>query len=117
MAPVIETTSTRVVIADHDDGTLLRIDGTLDVRSATELRSLLHTIIDTSPGTLLLDLGETHVADATGLGLLLECHRRGKRRGRTMRLVAVSPATERLLRRLGLARQFGAGALHLPLSV
>lgn len=106
MEPVVAHRTARVVLAEHDDGKLVTIVGTIDVHTAADLRADLHAIIDQAQGTLLLDLGRAEVADSTGLGLLLECHRRGRRRGCTMRLIALSPHSARLFRRLAISRQF-----------
>ena len=54
----------------------------------------------------LLDRGV--YADGTALGLLLECHRRGLRRGQELRLVALDERGRRLLRRLALRRHTAA---------
>ena len=48
---------------------------------------------------MLLDLGEAHVGDATGFGLIVECERRARRAGRPMHIVAADDRTRRLLRR------------------
>lgn len=96
-----------VHLAPHDDGMLVTIVGSIDVHTAADLRADLHAIIDDGEGALLLDLARAEVRDSTGLGLLLECRRRGRRLGREMRLIALSPHSERLLRRLALSRQYG----------
>lgn len=93
-----------VEISRQGDGTLVRISGRIDVHTATDLRPRLHQIIDDSPRGLYLDLEHALIADATALGLLLECHRRGLRRGRPMHLVAADERSRRLLRRLALRR-------------
>ena len=111
MRPVRHERTAEVVVSEHSDGQWVTIIGVLDVHSAADLRADLHAIIDCGDSPLLLDLGRAEVTDATGLGLLLECHRRGRRRGRSMLLVSVTPGSARLLRRLALSRQFGAGAL------
>ena len=56
---------------------------------------------------LLLDLGEAHVGDATGFGLIVECQRRARRAGRPMRIVAADDRTRRLLRRARLGSLLG----------
>gem|GEM_PF-829322 len=107
MGPALRERTAQVVVADHAEGRLVTITGVIDVHSAADLRGDLHALIDDGRETpLLLDLGRAEIADATGLGLLLECHRRGRRHGRQMRLVAVSDGSERLFRRLALRRQF-----------
>ncbi len=116
MTAMVDTRqATSVVVQPHDEGTFVLITGPIDRHNAADLRARLHAIIEKAPGPLLLDLAEVEV-DTTGLGLLLECHRRGQRLGHEMRLVAVSPNLQRLLRRFGMARRFGAGAGRLPLS-
>ncbi len=94
----------RVDVREQSDGTLVRVTGRIDVHTAADLRTRLHDVIDAAPGPLLLDLGDALVADGTGLGLLVECHRRGLRRGHAMRLVAADERCRRLLRRLALRR-------------
>jgi len=106
MGPVLRERTAQVVVAEHDDGALVTITGRIDVHTAADLRADLHAIIDDGQSAVLLDLARAEVSDSTGLGLLLECHRRGRRRGRTIRLIAISPHSERLLRRLALSRQF-----------
>lgn len=90
------------------DGVLVKVTGRIDVHSVADLRRRLHPIIDDTPGPLLLDLGDAVIADGTALGLLLECHRRGLRRGQEMRLVALDERGRRLLRRLALRRRTAA---------
>ena len=52
---------------------------------------------------MLLDLGEVHVGDATGFGLIVECLRRARLAGRPLRIVAADDRTRRLLRRARLS--------------
>lgn len=94
----------RIDVLPGPDGTVVRVTGRIDVHTAADLRPRLHEIIDAAPGPLFLDLGGALVADGTGLGLLLECHRRGLRRGHAMRLIAADERCRRLLRRLALRR-------------
>jgi|SRR6476469_8374914 len=84
----------------HDDGgchVVLR--GRLDVRTVADLRMTLHRVIANGTSAVLLDLGEAHVGDATGFGLIVECERRARRAGRPMHIVAADDRTRRLLRR------------------
>jgi len=84
----------------HDDGgchVVLR--GRLDVRTVADLRMPLHRVIANGTTAVLLDLGEAHVGDATGFGLIVECERRARRAGRPMHIVAADDRTRRLLRR------------------
>ncbi len=87
---------------------MVRVTGRIDVHTAADLRPRLHEIIDAAPGPLFLDLGGALVGDGTGLGLLVECLRRGLRLGQAMRLIAPDERCERMLRRLRLGRLFGS---------
>jgi anti-anti-sigma factor len=98
---VAEPGTTIVTISEfHDDGgchVVLR--GRLDVRTVADLRMPLHRLIASGTTAVLLDLGEAHVGDATGFGLIVECERRARRAGRPMHIVAADDRTRRLLRR------------------
>ena len=53
----------------------LVVGGRLDVRSAADARTVLHTAVDTGVGDLVLDLSELESWDATGLGVIMGAHR------------------------------------------
>jgi anti-anti-sigma factor len=82
-----------------DGGCHVALRGRLDVRTVGDLRMTLHRLIANGSTPVLLDLGEAHVGDATGFGLIVECQRRARRAGRPMRIVAADDRTRRLLRR------------------
>lgn len=103
-------TTTAVATERGPGGLVVRLSGVIDVHTATDLRITLHQIIDADTGPLLLDLSDAVVSDTTGLGLLVECHRRGRRLGREMHLMAPDERCERMLRRLHLGRLFGPRA-------
>ena len=93
------------VTEHHDDrGCLVRLRGSLDVRTTADLRLHLHRVIAAGSSPVLLDLGEVHVGDATGFGLLVECARRSRRAGRPLHIVAADERTRRLIRRARLGR-------------
>ena len=99
----------------HDDGgchVVLR--GRLDVRTVADLRMTLHRVIANGTTAVLLDLGEAHVGDATGFGLIVECERRARRAGRPMHIVAADDRTRRLLRRARLHSLLTLAPTALP---
>jgi anti-anti-sigma factor len=98
-----------VTIAEHHDesGCHVALRGRLDVRTVADVRLPLHRLIADGATPLLLDLGEAHVGDATGFGLLVECLRRSRRAGRPLRIVAADDRTCRLLRRARLGAVLG----------
>jgi anti-anti-sigma factor len=99
-----------VTIAEnHDDrGCHVALRGRLDVRTVADLRLTLHRLIQGGTSPVLLDLGEAHVGDATGFGLIVECLRRARHAGRPLRIVAADDRTRRLLRRARLGSLLGA---------
>ena len=79
---------------DHAE---LVVGGRLDVRSAADARTVLHSAVDGGVGDLLLDLSELDSWDATGLGVIMGAHRRAGRCGRRLVLRGVPPQMQRLL--------------------
>ena len=79
---------------DHAE---LVVGGRLDVRSAADARTVLHSAVDDGVGDLVLDLSELDSWDATGLGVIMGAHRRGGRRGRRRVGRRVPPQMQRLL--------------------
>lgn len=58
---------------DHAE---LVVGGRLDVRSAADARTVLHSAVDDGAGDLVLDLAALDSWDATGLGVIMGAHRR-----------------------------------------
>lgn len=85
-------------------GDVITLIGALGVTTAADVRGLLHTAIDAGRGDVVLDLGQAEVVDATGLGLVVEAHRRASRGGRRVVIADATPRVQRLLRRTRLHR-------------
>ena len=100
------TATAPVRIVDSARGQEVVIEGRIDVRSAADLRLALHAAIADGVGDLFLHLGDVEIGDATGLGVLLESHRRARREGRRLVLASITPRTSRLLRAARLHRVF-----------
>ncbi len=99
------------IVAHHDAGGChVALRGRLDVRTVADLRLPLHRVIAEGSTPVLLDLGEAHVGDATGFGLIVECLRRSRRAGRPMHIVAADDRTRRLLRRARLGSLLGTAS-------
>ena len=73
---------------DHAE---LVVGGRLDVRSAADARTVLHSAVDDGVGDLVLDLSELDSWDATGLGVIMGAHRRGGPCGPPRVLRGVTP--------------------------
>lgn len=100
------TSSVPVRVVTSGRGQEVFLDGRVDVRSAADLRLELHAVIACGDGDLFLHLGDVEIGDATGLGVLLESHRRARREGRRLVLASITPRTARLLRAARLNRAF-----------
>lgn len=86
---------------DHAE---LSVRGRLDVHCAPDARTVLHSAVDSGRGDLVLDLSELDSVDATGLGVIMEAHRRAGRAERRLVLRGVSPQMQRVLVRTRLHR-------------
>ncbi len=75
----------------------LSLSGFLDVRGVSEVRSALHSWLESSDGDLVLDVRSLVAIDATGLALLVSVHRRALNQGRHLVLDGVGPTLARLL--------------------
>ena len=73
---------------DHAE---LVVGGRLDVRSAADARTVLHSAVDDGVGDLVLDLSELDSWDATGLGVIMGAHRRAGRGGPRRVVRGVAP--------------------------
>jgi anti-anti-sigma factor len=81
------------------------------------VRLLLHEIIDTGCGDVLMRLADAEIGDATGLGVLVEAYNRARRAGRRLAVVDMTERTERLLRVSRLDRSLVRGPRGIPSTV
>jgi anti-anti-sigma factor len=87
-----------VVVRTMDTAQEVEITGRIDVHTVPDVRLLLHEIIDTGCGDVLMRLADAEIGDATGLGVLVEAYNRARRAGRRLAVVDMSDRTGRLLR-------------------
>ena len=85
-------------------GCEIALEGTLDVRSVSDVRAALHAAIDAGTGDLVVDVSGVEVVDATGLGVLVGADRRAKLAGRRVVLRDAGPRLLRILRATRLHR-------------
>ena len=76
---------------------IVRLAGSLDVRSVGRVRQQLNELIDGTAGDVVVDLEHLEAIDATGLGVLFAAHRRAERLGRNLVLRHPVPAVARVL--------------------
>ena len=93
-----------VDVFSEPDGSAVRLVGRLDVHTVADVRAALQQAIDSGTGALVVDVRETDVYDATGLGVLMGMHRRALRADRTLVLRNVPERLGRLLRATRLDR-------------
>ena len=85
-------------VADGSTGQVVTVSGRIDAWSVGPVRDLLHRVIDTGTGDVVLMLGEAEIGDASALGMLVGAHHRARRAGRRFIVSKTSPRTARLLR-------------------
>ena len=76
--------------------------GELDIATAERLEQELRTAQDSDAATIVLDLSGLSFMDSTGLRVVLDCNDRCGGDGGRLRVIAGSPAVERLLDIVGL---------------
>ncbi len=96
-----------MTVSDGPSGAVVTVWGRIDVRSLGPVRELLHRVIDTGTGDVVLMLGEAEIGDAPALGVLVGAHHRARRAGRKLVIGQVSPRSGRLLRACRLHRVLG----------
>lgn len=85
-------------------GCEIALEGSLDVRSVSDVRAALHAAIDAGTGDLVVDVSGVEAVDATGLGVLVGADRRAKLAGRRVVLRDAGPRLLRILRATRLHR-------------
>lgn len=78
-------------------GCLLSLHGQLSSVSVGDVRAALCAAIDDGIDDVIVDMSGVELMDATGLGVLVGCHRRAERAGRRLVLQNVPDRIERLL--------------------
>ncbi|HET6909404.1 MAG TPA: STAS domain-containing protein [Mycobacteriales bacterium] len=78
-------------------GCLLSLRGQLSSICVGDVRAALCDAIDDGVDDVVVDMSGVELMDATGLGVLVGCHRRAERAGRRLVLHNVPDRIERLL--------------------
>ncbi|MGV1009440.1 MAG: STAS domain-containing protein [Dermatophilaceae bacterium] len=87
---------------------VVTVSGRINASTLGALRDLLHQVVDTGTGDIVLMLGDAEIGDVSALGMLVGAHHRARRAGRRLVVAQASPRTARLLRMSRLDRVLGA---------
>jgi anti-anti-sigma factor len=95
--------SLRITAGWRGDCRTLRLEGELDLSTASAVRDALAELLSsTDVGAVELDCRDLAYVDSTGLGVFVAAHKRAIREGVALRLVRPSPNIIRLLEVTGL---------------
>ena len=75
-------------ITREDSGTIVRLQGDIDLHRSPSLHEALVDICGEKPARLILDMSEVNYIDSSGVGSLVEIYRRLKRSDGALILVA-----------------------------
>ena len=91
--------------SDSNNGSMLRINGELDISTADQLRRAVAPYV-AAGGKLVLDLSQVTFCDSTGLAVLVGIHKRLTATGGGLELYAPVQRVQHLLTITGLNRVF-----------
>jgi len=90
-----------VVTEHHDQRSLLRLQGELDVCGTDHLRQAIGRALDRAPKTLVADLSALGFTDCAGLSVLAWAHELQARLGRELIVTGCQPIVRRLMNLTG----------------
>jgi anti-sigma B factor antagonist len=91
------------VETSHREGaSVVAMTGELDVATAGSVEEALLGVEEDAPERIVLDLRELRFIDSTGLSLLINADRRGRKAGRQVTIVTGSGPPRRILETVGL---------------
>jgi anti-anti-sigma factor len=85
----------------------LQLDGEITIYTAMELKKTILDALEECEQALHLDLSAVTELDTAGFQLLVLAKREAERRGKSLHIEAVSPATDELIRLYNMAGYFG----------
>ncbi|GAA2993203.1 STAS domain-containing protein [Streptosporangium longisporum] len=88
------------------DFVVITVAGELDLATRPYLLAFAQDIIDTSPGTVVVDLSGVAFIDACGLSALIAIRRHARERGTPLLLAGAPPAVLKLLKLTNLDASF-----------
>jgi anti-sigma B factor antagonist len=99
-------TTLELTISEHDDETVVRAAGELDVNTAPELREQLARLIAEHTSRIVVDLTEVSFVDSTALSVLVSALKRLRHADGDLELASPNPSVRRVFEITGLTRLF-----------
>lgn len=96
-----------VEIVRRGEVTLVAPAGSLDAAAVDQIKRTLAGLIEAGQARLLVDLGNVHYVDSSGLGTLVAAMKRARAAGGDLRLCAPSPVVREILEMTGLVARIG----------
>jgi anti-sigma B factor antagonist len=87
----------RVDVRREQERMVLRLDGELDLASASLFKREIESAEIAATPTVVLDLENLEFIDSTGLRIILAAHERSRERGQEFAVTRGSPQVQRLL--------------------
>lgn len=88
----------------HENADVVAVSGSIDALTAAELTDFLKSKINEGNPCLVLDLSGVDFMSSAGLRALLATLKESRGRGCDLRLAAIQPGTERVLKMSGFLR-------------
>jgi anti-anti-sigma factor len=96
----------RVGVSRADDGSVVAVEGELDLATAPQLRDRLVALSEEGQPQIILDLTRLGFIDSTGLSVLVMAHNRARVDGGSILIRNPSPSVLRILEITGLVSVF-----------
>jgi anti-sigma B factor antagonist len=91
---------------DHGAETTVKIDGTLDAVSASELRPVVDALVAEQRASVLLELSGLRLIDSSGVGVIVSLFKRIRAQGGEVRIQGLRDQPKAIFKLLRLDRVF-----------
>ncbi|TQJ57640.1 anti-anti-sigma factor [Streptomyces sp. SLBN-115] len=102
----------RIGVRPDGDRVVVTVRGELDLDSAEQLAHTLRAALGAAVGGVDLELGGVDFCDCSALNVLIDLHEQSLKQGKTVALLTVGPAVDRLLTLTGTRMLFDAAGPH-----
>ena len=95
-----------LIVSEHEDETVVRAAGELDVNTAPELREQLANLVSEGARRIVVDLTDVSFVDSTALSVLVSALKRLRQANGDLELASPKPSVRRVFEITGLTRLF-----------